>query len=314
MYWHEWPLAVFTILGQMAVGAFLALGFINVLGRRRYRPETIDRVGDPALYAIGPVMVAALVASIFHLGNPLNAPNALRHVASSWLSREIVFGAAFAALGFAFAAVLWLRWLNHTLRTALAVITALVGLVFIWVMANVYMLPTVPAWNHWTTPAQFFLSAVIMGAMAIAVAFTSYPLIAQRWPGLDSWVRGRGADRKVEDDPEVEQFARAILRFIGILVITAIALQLIVMIMSMMRGQTSANPPAVAFPMGWFILRLALLTLGAAIMGIYISSAAPRHRTFSHLWMLATSSFVLVTVSEMIGRFIFYGTMNRIGI
>lgn len=314
MYWHEWPLTIFTILGQMSVGAFLTLGCINVLGQRRYRPQTIDRVADPALYAIGPIMVAALVASVFHLGNPLNAPNALRHVATSWLSREIVFGSAFAAFGFAFAATLWLRWFTHAVRTALAVATAIIGLIFIWVMANVYLLPTVPAWNHWTTPAQFYLSAVIMGASAIAVAFTAYPLISRRWPALDTWVRGRGPDKTLPADPNVERFASAILRIVGIVVITAIALQLIVLIMAMMRPNTSPNPPAVAFPMAWFVLRLVFLTLGAAIMGTYISAPAQRRPAFTRLWMLATSSFVLVTLSELIGRFIFYGTMNRIGI
>ncbi|MDO5721620.1 MAG: dimethyl sulfoxide reductase anchor subunit [Actinomycetaceae bacterium] len=314
MHWHEWPLTVFTILGQMAVGAFLTLGFINVLGRRRFNDETVDRVADPALYAIGPVMVAALLASIFHLGNPLNAPNALRHVATSWLSREIVSGASFAAFGFAFAALLWLRWFSTTLRTALAVLTAVVGVAFIWVMASVYMLPTVPAWNHWTTPAQFYLSAVIMGTMAIAVAFTSYPLIARRWPQLDRWVRGYHAEPSSYPEEEVEKFTRALLRVIGIVVIVAIALQLIVLIMLMMRGQTSPNPPAVAFPMGWFIVRLALLTIGAGLMGAYIATTAKREPAFTQLWLLATTSFVLVTVSELIGRFIFYGTMNRIGI
>lgn len=312
MYWHEWPLTVFTILSQMAVGAFLVLGCLSLLARRGYRSETVDQVSDPALYAIGPIMVAGLVASIFHLGNPLNAPNALRHVASSWLSREIVLGAAFAALGFAFAATLWLRLLNHTLRTALAILTAVVGVGFIWVMASVYMLPTVPAWNHWSTPAQFYLAAVIMGTMAVAVAFTSYPLVARQWPALDRRVRGR--DRQIATAPKTEELARKWLRIIGIIVIVAIILQFIVMIMAMMRGATSPNPPAVAFPMAWFVARLVLLTLGAALMGTYISSAAGRQSAFSRLWILTTSSFVLVTLSEIIGRFIFYGTMNRIGI
>ena len=44
-----------------------------------------------------------LLASALHMGYPLNAFNALRHVSSSWLSREIIFLPVFylAALGFA---------------------------------------------------------------------------------------------------------------------------------------------------------------------------------------------------------------------
>lgn len=52
---HEWPLTLFTVFGQMAVGAFLVLGAVQVLGRKKYSTAVIDRVADPALYAIGPI-------------------------------------------------------------------------------------------------------------------------------------------------------------------------------------------------------------------------------------------------------------------
>jgi DMSO reductase anchor subunit len=43
-----------------------------------------------------------LLASALHMGYPLNALNALRHVSSSWLSREIIFASLYlAALGLA---------------------------------------------------------------------------------------------------------------------------------------------------------------------------------------------------------------------
>lgn len=37
MFLQEWPLTVFTILSQMAVGAFIILGFLQVSSRRRVR-------------------------------------------------------------------------------------------------------------------------------------------------------------------------------------------------------------------------------------------------------------------------------------
>jgi len=39
------------------------------------------------------------------------------------------------------------------LRTIVAWLAALEGLVLVFVMANVYMLPTEPSWNSWATPS-----------------------------------------------------------------------------------------------------------------------------------------------------------------
>ena len=61
---HEWPLTLFTVFGQMAVGAFIVLGLIQVLGRRTHSTAVIDRVATPALYAIGPIMVAGFFAAV----------------------------------------------------------------------------------------------------------------------------------------------------------------------------------------------------------------------------------------------------------
>ena len=86
MHMSEWPLTAFTILAQMAVGGFIVLGFVQVLARSKYDTKTIDRISDPALYALGPIMVAALCASMFHLGDVFNSPNALRNPITSPLS------------------------------------------------------------------------------------------------------------------------------------------------------------------------------------------------------------------------------------
>ena len=69
---HELPLVTFTIIAQMCVGAFVTLGVIHVLGAAVPR-RVMDRVSDPALYALGPLLVLGLAASTFHLGSPLRA-------------------------------------------------------------------------------------------------------------------------------------------------------------------------------------------------------------------------------------------------
>lgn len=334
----EWPLTLFTIFSQMAVGAFITLGVINILGRTKYNSQTIERLANFALFAIGPVMILGLLASIFHLGNPLNAINAIRNINSSWLAREIVFGATFAALGFAFALTQWFNWLTHTLRQILATITALVGLAFIWVMAHVYMLPTVPAWNHWTTPTNFYLSAALTGSLAIAVAFTSWPTITNKWPILDrttnhqhtKQTKTRATSSKTSTEQAVKAKARqdvatlkeaqnltnTTVKWIGISVVILLALQLATIIFA--GGKTpSPNPAQVDFSPTWQIIRIALLIIGAGLMGLYLTLTSEHNRLTKHtnsLLTLALTSYLLVTTSEIIARFLFYGLNNRIGI
>ena len=59
----EWALVIYTILIQMAVGAFLILGAMHVLAYRKAGAEEADRLSDRALYAIGPVVVIGVLAS-----------------------------------------------------------------------------------------------------------------------------------------------------------------------------------------------------------------------------------------------------------
>ena len=86
---HDWALVAFTIMAQMSVGSFVVLGIVHFFAARRAGPAEADRLSDRALLIIGPVMVLGMLASFFHLGNPINAYNAIGNIGSSWLSREI---------------------------------------------------------------------------------------------------------------------------------------------------------------------------------------------------------------------------------
>lgn len=73
-------MVVFTVLAQMSVGAFVVLGVVQLLARVRggRSAEEVDRLTDPALYAVGVTLVLGFIASAFHLGTPMNAVNVLR--------------------------------------------------------------------------------------------------------------------------------------------------------------------------------------------------------------------------------------------
>lgn len=108
---HELPLLIFTLCLQGSVGVtvWLALG-------RQYAVEgrVPARGALPAMAGAFVLACVGLLASALHMGYPLNALNALRHVASSWLSREIVF------------ASLYLRNAGAAMRCAVVVVALMV--------------------------------------------------------------------------------------------------------------------------------------------------------------------------------------------
>lgn len=78
------------------------------------------------------------------MGYPLNALNALRHVSSSWLSREIIFASLYlAALGLA-TLLMFAKKSGWKLLLAAA---GLVGLVDVFCMAQIYMHASVVTWS-----------------------------------------------------------------------------------------------------------------------------------------------------------------------
>ena len=157
----ELPMILFSVFTQMAVGSFLVLGAVQTFASLRHPVEVVEEVTKPALYAIGPAMVAGLGVSMLHMHDIGNTLNVLRHFGGSWLSNEIVTGAAFAGLGFTFALAQWFKIATPRLRQALAALTALVGLVFVFSMSMVYYtLVSVPAWNHIATPIAFYSTAI----------------------------------------------------------------------------------------------------------------------------------------------------------
>ncbi|NEY91682.1 dimethyl sulfoxide reductase anchor subunit family protein [Tabrizicola oligotrophica] len=145
---------VFTVLSGLGFGAlaFLAV-FVHPYGWPAF-----------ALWGLGyGLAIAGLLASTFHLGHPERAWRAFSQWRTSWLSRE---GLAAVATLVLLAPVALSDWLGLGLPRAFAVPGAVLALATIATTSMIYaQLKTVPRWNHWTTPAQFFAFALAGGAM-----------------------------------------------------------------------------------------------------------------------------------------------------
>lgn len=161
---HELPLVVFTVSAQSAVGAWLILSF--VLCRHGDEPRAYwNKVLFVPLLLLG----VGFIASVVHLGTPLRALNSLNRVGASMLSNEIASGAFF----FGLAGGYWLLGLFGKMPQSLGkvwlILTALAGLMFMYMMNQVYHIATVPTWNTSLTSWQFYLTVVIGGS---ALAYT----------------------------------------------------------------------------------------------------------------------------------------------
>jgi len=303
---QEWALIIFTILSQMAVGAFLVLGVIHTYARRKAGDEAADRLSDRALLAIGPVLILAMIASLFHLGSPLVAPRAVINLGSSWLSREVFFGVLFVIVGGLFALLQWRKIGSFGLRTVVAWIAALIGLVFISSMTMVYMIPTQPAWNTWLTPVAFFSTTALLGLFTIGASFVfNYNYLKER-------------------DPECAEEQCALmhssLRGIAIASILFLGVQLVtipIYLVSLANMGPAAVETARMLTEDYVILlalQLSLLFLGAGVFALFLyryASSTGRERIIGRL---AYGAFLFVLVGAVIGRYLFYASHVKIGV
>lgn len=166
----ERSLVAFTLLSQMAVGSFWVLVGLRAWAAWRVGTEAAGTLTDGALLVVGPVMLLGIVSSLFHLGAPFKSWQAIANLRSSWLSREVLFALLFAAGTLLFAALQWLDLGPSAARSVLAGTVSLLGLALLVSMTRAYRLRTVPAWDTWTTPAAFLITACLLGGLGVGVA------------------------------------------------------------------------------------------------------------------------------------------------
>lgn len=92
--WHEWPLVIFTVLGQCVVGALIVSGIGWFAANNDADRQRIVR----GMFFLWLLMGIGFIASVMHLGSPLRAFNSLNRIGASGLSNEIAAGSIFLPL------------------------------------------------------------------------------------------------------------------------------------------------------------------------------------------------------------------------
>jgi anaerobic dimethyl sulfoxide reductase subunit C (anchor subunit) len=304
---NEWALVIFTIVMQMAVGSFVILGGVHFFAARKEGIEEADKLSDRALLAIGPMVVFGMIVTLFHLGNPVNAPNAISNLGSSWLSREITLAIIFVIGGAIFAVMQWRKIATPAIRNGLALVVAAIGLVLVYAMAAVYQIPTIPAWNSLATPVTFYVTTFLLGSLAMGAAF-----VVNYW-----YLRSKGMGK---DDKQFSMLA-VTLRWIAVVSAVMLGVQFVVIPLYIASLTAHVAPEAsesVAILLNEnglvFFARLLLVFLGAGVFAVFIYQSASSESKVRVIGNLAFLAFAFVLVGEILGRYLFYASMVRIGL
>jgi anaerobic dimethyl sulfoxide reductase subunit B len=288
--WGEFPLLLFTLLGQMAAGmlwGLLVMYWIveskipsiaeQVTANSYVRVEYIrgHDVVQPLYLDVGIILALGMLFSFLHLGTKHNAWRALNHLKKSWLSREILFAGLFFGFWISRVLMAFITWNSPIvgyleiepffwIKNGAIVLAVLSSIYFIHSMASVYRLRSVPAWNTWRTGATFFLSAGILGLTGIGLAAQGIRLqIILDIAGVGFWI----------------------------LLVLLLAIQLALVLSAKEKAYKTASR-----------LRVALIMAGMAGAGI-VFLLPGEIRSWTSVLI-----FLIVLAEEIIGRWHFYAS------
>ncbi|RSK54648.1 dimethyl sulfoxide reductase anchor subunit family protein [Bacillus canaveralius] len=171
---NEWALLIFTVCMQAAIGGMLVLSLFYRKLSKSGAERTFAMMRTSLLAIVG-LSIIGLAASFAHLGAPSNAFNTIRHLGSSWMSREILatglfIGAACVTTGLAF--------VQKNVNPWLLLVSSLIGLVDIYCMAAIYANTLVSGWHSINTFTSFYGTAFVLGPV-LAASFNA-PLLRNK--------------------------------------------------------------------------------------------------------------------------------------
>lgn len=304
MFASDWPLIIFTLLVQMSVGTFLFLGILHDVSFVKLDERIFTTVSNSLLKLISAILALALIVAFFHLGNPLNAINALNNLESSYLSKEILSLIIYIVLGTIFLLVYKKYNTKRVLIFFLALITTILGLITIAFMSSIYKLETVPVWNNLFTPISFYLSVLILGSGVIF--YSLIRIINKRFLLSDL------------DESSREKLSYT-LNFL-LVVITFFLLFNLVLTFTQIIFLGTGNESLVTSynimikeNLFFVIMKVILLVVLLTLSFLFIK----KYRLEKNLLSLHKYSifyFILILLIELIGRYLFYASYNRIGV
>ena len=280
---HEWPLVFFTLLTQLAVGAFLLWGLAAMLVPAP-NPFSTGLVPASVLLVVLLALGSGALAASFHLGRKIGAVFSLSNWRTSWLSREAMFSAGFGLLALA-ALGLQLTtpgfgWLDRLV----ILLGTVAGIALVLMISRLYRLRTVPAWDHWGTPVSFLATSLMTGAVMLRLIWL---LSGRSGYGdlLSAWT----------------------VRILGVLILVLVAVQILVFGIQTLELTHKSGAGAESVRLMWGKYRLVVVSRWlAAGFGAFLP-------ILGETVLLILLASLLLLSSEILGRFLFYAAYRREG-
>jgi anaerobic dimethyl sulfoxide reductase subunit C (anchor subunit) len=306
MNFREWALPVYTILMQTATGALSFLWLIRFQQSWRKQTDGDSRLLDIPLTIILLTIFFAMVGSHFHLGRPFLSLLAVTNLSSSWLSREILF----TILIFLFTLSLWLvhriRPSANRLIDILGWLAILSGWIMVYCMARIYLLPTQIAWNTPATMVYYIGTTLLLGSSALlAMLWMEQHFIEVRDPTSSDLILTR--------QPQL-------LTMMGGVVLAAAALEIILELFRIGSLQTENVAARTSLELLFdlyqplLFMRVGFVIIGSVWLAYNTFQAVHDRNRYRRLLLPVYSSFMLLMIGEILGRFLFYATHVRVGI
>lgn len=304
---REWALPVYSILMQLAVGALLCLWVVRALNRARCGKEQLDRITFVPIIIIFFTIVLAMIGSHFHLSRPYLSFLAITNFRSSWLSREIAFTLiVFVCMSLLLIVLRFGKGLD-LIKSLLGWAAIGFGLIMVYCMARIYLLPTQVAWNSTVTIFSYYGVTLLLGSTSILVILLmdlrfsrneAGPLLAMRIDIIRS-----------------AAFWLMLLASLAALLVIILAFR---QINYLRASPLSSAQASLQLILGIYqpllVMRVVLTTVGIIWLVAVISYFLRTRRSFLELLEPVYIACILVLVGEILERFLFYATHVRAGI
>lgn len=279
----DFPLAIFTTLATIGVGAYVTLAVAFVYGK--FSPEEYQKTAKLSVIPLA-FMVVGVLASFFHLANPINATNVFSTVGSTPMANEIIMLVVFGIL----AVIYWLAGgfakMPGGTHKVLACILGVLGVVCCAFIGMAYLLPTVPSWNTLFTPIAM-IGFGLFGGTPVAMLVLA---------------KAGVADRVLEDDCanvsiglNVLGFLMAVVGVIGIFMAAGSV------------DSSIVDAAAVAGAMLPFVV-ISIILMVFGVVGVFMGIKIAPWTSVSIILV------VLITIAVFLARLAFYGMQIGIGL
>ena len=153
---QELGLSIFSVCLQTSIGMMIFL----------FAFERFNKLKSKTLVFVALcIAIFGVLNSFLHLGNPMNAYLTMNNISSSWLSREIFMVSIYSVALLLYYILRFIKGYFNGSFDILEFGIAIIGLITLYVMSEAYISTSVPFWDSINTYFEYYLSALMLGAM-----------------------------------------------------------------------------------------------------------------------------------------------------